>query len=71
MDYNNPKNIAAIIESGEGYYEYNLDNLPQQQNKVVIAVTSLTRTNNESLPDQYIYLEKKSNGWHVQDQRGY
>lgn len=71
MDYNNPKNIAAIIESGEGYYEYNLDNLPQQQNKVVIAVSSLTRTNNESLPDQYIYLEKKSNGWHVQDQRGY
>lgn len=71
MDYNNPKNIVAIIESGEGYYEYNLDNLPQQQNKVVIAVSSLTRTNNESLPDQYIYLEKKSNGWHVQDQRGY
>ena len=60
-----PKNITEIIESGNSYYKFNFQNIPPQQDKIVIAVTSLTNTNNESELNSYIYLERKSNGWHV------
>ncbi|HVZ97289.1 MAG TPA: family 10 glycosylhydrolase [Chitinophagaceae bacterium] len=64
INYSDPKNIFSIVESGENYYHFNLDDLSQQK-KIVIAITSLTRTNNESLAGSYIYLERKANGWHL------
>ena len=48
MNNNDPKNITEIIEAGNNYYKFNLQNIPPQQNKIVIAVSSLTNTNNES-----------------------
>ncbi len=65
MDNSDPKNIVEIIESGDNYYKYNLQNISPQQNKIVIAVTSLTNTNNESELIRYLYLGRMSNGWHV------
>jgi uncharacterized lipoprotein YddW (UPF0748 family) len=65
MYNSDPKNIAEIIEAGNNYYKFNLQNIPLQQNKIVIAVTSLTNTNNESELKHYLYLERMSNGWHV------
>ncbi len=71
MNYDDPTNIFSILESGDNFYHFNLDDLPQKQKKIVIAITALTRTNNESLPGEYIYLEKKSNGWHLVEDSGY
>ena len=65
MDNTDPKKIIEIIESGNSYYKFNFQNIPPQQDKIVIAVTSLTNTNNESELNSYIYFERKSNGWHV------
>ena len=70
MDNSDPKNITEIIVSGNNYYKFNLQNIPPQQNKIVIAATSLTNTNNESELSRYIYLERKTNGWHVVFQPG-
>ncbi|HEY5407104.1 MAG TPA: family 10 glycosylhydrolase [Ginsengibacter sp.] len=65
VDNSDPKNIVDIIESGDNFYKFNLQNISPQQNKIVIAVTSLTYTNNESKLTRYLYLERMSNGWHV------
>jgi len=65
MDKTDPKNIKEIIEAGNGYYKFNLQDIPLQQSKIVIAITSLTNTNNESEHCHYIYLQKMSNGWHI------
>jgi uncharacterized lipoprotein YddW (UPF0748 family) len=65
MDNTDPKTITDIIEAGNNYYKFNLQNIPPQQTKIVIAATSLTNTNNESKLSRYIYLERMSNGWHV------
>ena len=65
MDNRDPKNITEIIVAGNNYYKFNLQNIPPQQNKIVIAATSLTNTNNESGLSRYIYLERKTNGWQV------
>ena len=65
MDNRDPKNITEIIVAGNNYYKFNLQNILPQQNKIVIAATSLTNTNNESGLSRYIYLERKTNGWQV------
>ncbi|MEP6927764.1 MAG: family 10 glycosylhydrolase [Ginsengibacter sp.] len=65
MDNEDPKNIREIIVAGNNYYRFNLQNIQLQQNKIVIAATSLTNTNNESGLSRYIYLERKTNGWQV------
>jgi hypothetical protein len=65
MDNSDPKNIAGIIAAGNNYYRYDLQNIPPEQDSIIIAVTSLTSTNNESRFSRYIYLQRKSNGWHV------
>ncbi len=65
MDNSDPKNIVEIIESGDNYYKFNLQNISPQQDKIVIAVTSLTNTNVESELTQYLYLQRMANGWHV------
>ena len=65
INSSDPKNITEIIEAGNNYYKFNLQNIPPQQNKIVIAATSLTNTNNESGLKHYLYLERMSNGWHV------
>ncbi|MEO8569738.1 MAG: family 10 glycosylhydrolase [Ginsengibacter sp.] len=65
IDKNDPKRISEILVSGNNMYKFDLEKIPQQQNKIVIAATALTNTNNESVLSRYIYLERKVNGWHV------
>ncbi len=65
MDNRDPKNITEIIVAGNNYYRFNLQNILPQQNKIVIAATSLTHTNNESGLSRCIYLQRKTNGWQV------
>jgi len=65
MDQNDPKNIKEIILSGNNFYHFIFENIPDSQNKIIIAATSLTRTNNESTLSRYIYLERKDNGWQI------
>lgn len=64
MDINDPKNIKEIILSGNNFYHFVFD-VPDSQKEIVIAATSLTKTNNESPVSRYIYLERKANGWQV------
>ncbi|MEO9023055.1 MAG: family 10 glycosylhydrolase [Ginsengibacter sp.] len=65
MDQNDPKNIKEIILSGNSFYHFIFQNIPASQNKIVIAATALTKTNNESVLSRYVYLERKGNGWQV------
>ncbi|MEO6220677.1 MAG: family 10 glycosylhydrolase [Ginsengibacter sp.] len=65
INKDDPKNITEIIVSGNNLYKFDLQKIPQQQNKIVIAATALTSTNNESELSRYIYLERKINGWHL------
>jgi uncharacterized lipoprotein YddW (UPF0748 family) len=65
MDLNDPKRITAIINATNNKYFYKLKQIPQNQNKIILAVTSLSPTNNESLLSRYIYLERKPEGWKV------
>jgi hypothetical protein len=65
MDKSDPKNIKEIIIAGNNFYTFDLQNIPPNQNKIVIAATSLTRTNNESDLSQYIYMERRGNGWQI------
>ncbi|MEO6838444.1 MAG: family 10 glycosylhydrolase [Ginsengibacter sp.] len=68
MDQNDPKNIKEIILSGENFYHFIFQNIPPDQNKIIIAATALTKTNNESALSEYIYLERKGNGWQMVSQ---
>jgi hypothetical protein len=65
LNKNDPKNIKEIILSGNNFYHFIFDNIPSSQNKVVIAATALTKTNNESDLSHYIYLQRKANGWQI------
>ena len=65
IDKDDPKNIKEIIIAGNNFYQFDLQNIPASQNKLVIAATSLTSTNNESNLSQYIYLERRANGWQI------
>jgi hypothetical protein len=65
MDKNDPKNIKEIILSGNHFYHFIFENIPVYQNKIIIAATSLTKTNNESELSRTIYLQRKGNGWQV------
>ncbi len=60
-----PKNIKEIIVSGREQYLFDLQKIAADQNRIIIAATSLTNTNNESGLSQFIYLERKGNGWQV------
>jgi hypothetical protein len=60
-----PKNIKEIILSGNNFYHFIFDNIPANQNNIIIAATALTKTNNESPLSDYIYLERKGNGWQI------
>jgi len=70
MDKSGPKNIKEIIISRNNFYEFDLKTIPANQNKLVIAATSLTSTNNESDLSRYIYLERRANGWQIISQSG-
>lgn len=63
-DYSDPRNIYAIVESGDNYFHFNLDNVPRKQQRLAIAFTALTRTNNESPPGKLVLLERGPDGWH-------
>jgi uncharacterized lipoprotein YddW (UPF0748 family) len=65
MDDNDPKNIKEIILSGNNFYHFDLTGIPANQNKIIIAATALTRTNNEGLLSDYIFLVRKGNGWQI------
>lgn len=70
MDQNDPRNIKEVIVSGNNFYQFGLDAVPAAQKKLIISVTALTRTNNESPLSRYIYLERRQNGWEVISQPG-
>lgn len=70
MDKSDPKNIKEIIIAGNNFYTFDLQNIPVTQNEIVIAATSLTSTNNESNLSQYIYMERRGNGWQIVSQAG-
>ena len=65
MDQNDPKNIKEIILSGNNFYHFIIENIPAGQDKLIIAATSLTKTNNESILSPYVYLERSGNGWRM------
>ena len=65
MDNSDPKNITEIIIAENYSYKFNLQNFSVRQNKIIIAITDLTTTNNESTLSKYVYLERKSNGWQI------
>ena len=65
MKMSDPKNIAAIISGQENSISFPLSGLPAQQSKVILAVTAVTKNNNESELSRYIYLERSASGWHV------
>ncbi|MEP6597617.1 MAG: family 10 glycosylhydrolase [Ginsengibacter sp.] len=65
INTNDPKNISQIMVSGNNFYRFDLQNIPPQQNRIVLAASALTSTNNESGLSRYIHLERKVNGWHV------
>jgi uncharacterized lipoprotein YddW (UPF0748 family) len=65
MYLSNPKNIKAIINSSKKYFVYALQNIAADQNKIIIGVTTLTKTNMESNLSRYIYLERKVGRWQV------
>jgi uncharacterized lipoprotein YddW (UPF0748 family) len=68
MDDNDPKNIKEIILSGNNFYHFIFDNIPADQNQLIIAATALTKTNNESKLSDFIYLQRKGNGWQIVSQ---
>ena len=70
MDKNDPKNIKEIINAGNNFYQFDLQTVPAEKNKIVLAATSLTSTNNESALSRFIYLERKGNGWQIVSQAG-
>jgi uncharacterized lipoprotein YddW (UPF0748 family) len=65
LNTEDPKNIREIIISGNNYYSFDLQKIPPTQNKIVIAATALTSTNNESRLSRYIYLERTPGGWQI------
>jgi uncharacterized lipoprotein YddW (UPF0748 family) len=58
-----PENMTAIVNAQSNKYFYSLKNIPATQNKVVISITALSKTNNESALSRYIYLERRPQGW--------
>jgi uncharacterized lipoprotein YddW (UPF0748 family) len=58
-----PKNISAIISSTAKSFTYRLSGVPAEQNEVILAVTAVTKNNNESILSRYINLKRKEGGW--------
>jgi len=67
-DKEDPKNIKEIINSGNNFYTFDLQTVPADQNRIAIAATSLTSTNNESDLSKLIYLQRNANGWQIVNQ---
>lgn len=65
QDITDPKNIHEIIITGHDFYTFDLNKVPASQTRIAIAVTALTRTNNESGKSNYILLERTGKGWKV------
>lgn len=57
------QNIFTIINSSKENFVYDLRNIPAGQNKVVIAVSALTKNNIESDLSRYIILERIETEW--------
>ncbi len=60
-----PRNIHEIIVTGHDFYTFDLNQLPATQKSVAIAVTALTRTNNESEKSNVISLKRSGRSWKV------
>ncbi|MEO7835407.1 MAG: family 10 glycosylhydrolase [Ginsengibacter sp.] len=65
LNKNDPKNIKEIILSGNHFYHFTFDTIPPSQNKIIIAATTLTKTNNESDLSRTVYLQRNGNGWQI------
>lgn len=64
-DFTDPSKIKEIAVMGKNTYRFNLLEIPATVNKIKIAATNLTFTNNESAPSNFIYLERKKGGWKI------
>ena len=69
MPVSDPKNIAAIIPSGQDPVMYSLQNIPATETKIFLAATCITRSGIESGLSKYIYLERKQNSWKIINQQ--
>lgn len=58
-----PKNIVSIISADQSFFVFPLSDVPQDLTTLCIAVTGVSKTNNESALIKKIILEKKAGGW--------
>ncbi|CAN5304437.1 family 10 glycosylhydrolase [soil metagenome] len=65
INSNDAKNISAIIISENLFFDFSLKTIPSDKNKIVIAISALTKTNNESKLSRLLYLERRGTGWQV------
>ena len=65
LDVSDPKNIVTILNASNSKVVIPFSNIPDNQNKVVVGVTALSKTNNESELSTIIYLTKTPSGWVV------
>ena len=63
LNVEDPKNIISIINSNTQKISIPLKDIPLTQNKIVIGITSVTKTNLESEMSQIVYLSRLNNGW--------
>ena len=63
LNITDAKNIAAIINREDKPYYLSLRNT--SSNKIVVAVSGLSKTNNEGKLSSYIYLQRDNEGWKV------
>jgi uncharacterized lipoprotein YddW (UPF0748 family) len=61
----NPQNIVAIISSTVKSFPFSLSKVPNNQSELILAVTAVTKNNNESALSNYIYLRRKGEGWEI------
>ncbi|GAC1379448.1 MAG: family 10 glycosylhydrolase [Ginsengibacter sp.] len=65
INLSDAKNIFLIANRSENNISIDLKHIPADQNKVVIGVTGVSKTNNESELSSIIYLTRTSDGWVV------
>lgn len=65
INISDPKNIKEIAVPENNMYFFNLRDIPESQDRVVLVITALTKTNNESEAGKIIDLVRSATGWRV------
>jgi uncharacterized lipoprotein YddW (UPF0748 family) len=65
VDITKAQNIVSIISAEKNYFPYHLLNIPPDQNRIIIGITSVNKYNNESNLSRIITLDRKENAWSV------